>query len=218
MAPAGAQLAAFALALSGVSGVLAAALLPSWTVRADAGSGLVTAVLHRHGLWMDCTWLSTGVFSCAPRRSVLALPARVQAARAAVVLAGLLSAAGACAAAVGMECTRLGGDPGTKRRASGAAGLCLVAAGVLGLIPTVWYVKEIVAAFLDRTVPESHKHEPGAAVYVAFIAAMLLLISGSIFCTSYVKKNPEPWLSPAKQERVFDTRRENSVMDLKDYV
>lgn len=219
MASAGLQLLAFVLALSGASGVLAATLLPNWKVSVDSGSNIITAVVQLQGLWMDCTWFSTGMFSCTLKYSVLALPAHVQAARATMVLACVLSALGICTSTVGMKCTRLGGDGDTKSHASFAGGICFLSAGVSGLIPTVWYTKEIIANFLDLTVPESNKHEPGGAVYVGFISAMLLCISGTMFCASCMKKTPEAWLYPAKRRCTSATQPEaNSAYNLKDYV
>lgn len=219
MVSAGLQLLAFVLALSGVSGVLTATLLPNWKVNVDSGSNIITAIAQLQGLWMDCTWYSTGMFSCTLKYSILSLPVHVQAARATMVLACVLSALGICASTVGMKCTRLGGDGETKSHASFAGGVCFMSAGVSGLIPTVWYTKEIVANFLDLTVPESNKHEPGGAVYIGFISAILLLISGMIFCTSCIEKNPEAWLYPPKQQHISTTQPEgNSAYNLKDYV
>eukprot|EP00069_Balaena_mysticetus_P000764 bmy_14906T0 len=219
MTSAGLQLLAFALALSGVSGVLMATLLPNWKVNVDAGSSIITAIVQLQGLWMDCTWYSTGMFSCTLKYSVLALPTHVQAARAAMVLACVLSAVGICTSTIGMKCTRLGGDRETKGYACFAGGVCFLSAGVSGLIPTVWYTKEIIANFVDVTVPESNKHEPGGAVYIGFISAMLLFISGMIFCTSCIKENSEAWLHPSKQQHVSITQPEDhSAYSLKDYV
>ncbi|KAK2503621.1 hypothetical protein MC885_007325 [Smutsia gigantea] len=213
------QLLAFVLALSGVSGVLTATLLPSWKVNVDTGSNIITAIVQLQGLWMDCTWYSTGMFSCTMKYSLLSLPTHVQAARATMVLACVLSALGICTSTVGMKCTRLGGDRGTKSHAAFAGGVCFMSAGISGLIPTVWYTKEIIANFLDLTVPESNKHEPGGAIYIAFISAMLLFISGMIFCTSYMKKDPEAWLYPPKQQPICTSELEgNSAYNLKDYV
>lgn len=94
-----------------------------------------------------------------------------------------------------------------------------MSAGISGLIPMVWYTKEIIANFLDLTVPESNKHEPGGAVYIAFISAMLLFISGMIFCTSYIKKDPEAWLYPPNQQHISTSELEgNLAYNLKDYV
>ncbi|XP_008060431.1 claudin-20 [Carlito syrichta] len=219
MASAGLQLLAFILALSGVSGVLMATLLPNWKVNVDEGSSILTAIVQLHGLWMDCTWYSTGMFSCALKHSILALPVHVQAARATMVLACVLSALGICTSTVGMKCTRLGGDRETKSHASFAGGVCFMSAGISSLIPTVWYTKEIIANFLDLTVPKSNKHEPGGAVYIGFISALLLFISGIIFCTSCIKKNTEAWLYLPRQQPLSTTQLENnSAHNLKDYV
>ncbi|XP_077005441.1 claudin-20 [Tamandua tetradactyla] len=218
MASAVLQLLAFGLALFGALGVLVATLLPNWKVNVDAGSSIFTAIVQLQGLWMDCTWYSTGMFSCALKYSLLSLPIHVQTARAAMVLACLLSAFGICTSVVGMKCTRLGGDRETKSHASLAGGICFTSAGISGLIPTVWYTKEIISNFLDLTVPESNKHEPGGAVYTGFISAMLLFISGMIFCTSCIKKNPEPWLHPPKQQNTTIQLENNSAYSLKDYV
>ncbi|XP_029799913.1 claudin-20 [Suricata suricatta] len=220
MASARLQLLAFVLALSGASGVLTATLLPNWKVNVDAGSNIITAVVQLQGLWMDCTWYSTGMFSCTLKFSVLSLPVHVQAARATTVLACVLAALGICASTVGMKCTRLGGDGDTKRHAALAGGVCFLCAGVSGLIPTVWYMREIVANFLDLTVPESNKHEPGGAVYIGFISAMLLLIAGMIFCMSCMKQTPEAWLHPAKRQQALTTQPEGNSAEyhLKDYV
>ncbi|XP_071068646.1 claudin-20 [Dasypus novemcinctus] len=218
MASAALQLLAFGLALLGACGVLAATLLPSWTVSVDAGPSVLAAVVRLRGLWMDCTWYSTGVFSCALRHTTLGLPGHVQAARAAMVLACLLAALGACASTVGMKCTRLGGCRETKSHAALAAGGCFTAAGISALIPTVWYTKESIATFLDPAVPEGNKHEPGGAVYIGFISAMLLCISAMIFCTSCVKKSPAPWLYPPKQQSTSTQLEKNSAYSLKDYV
>ncbi|KAM9666060.1 claudin-20 isoform 1-T2 [Trichechus inunguis] len=220
MASSGLQLFAFGMALSGVSGVLTATLLPNWKVRVDEGSSIITAVVQLQGLWMDCTWYSTGTFSCTLKYSILLLPTHVHAARATMVLACILSALGICASTVGMTCTRLGGDIKTRGHASVAGGVCFLSAGVSGLIPTVWYTKEIIADFLDLTVPASNKHEPGGAVYVGFISAVLLVISGMIFCTSCVQKSPQTWLYPPRQQNNISTTllENNSAYNLKDYV
>lgn len=216
----GLQLLAFVLAFCGVSGVLAATLLPNWMVNLDTGSNIITSIIQVQGLWMDCTCYSTGMFSCTLKFSVLTLPIHVQAARATMVLACVLSTLGICTSTVGMQCIRLGGDRETKSHSSFAGGICLMSAGISGIIPTVWYTKEIIANFLDLTVPESNKPEPGGAIYIGFIAAMLLLISGAIFCTSCMRKeDPEAWLSPPKQRQSPTAKLEGtSAYNLRDYV
>ncbi|KAM8791926.1 claudin-20 [Rhynchonycteris naso] len=213
------ELFAFVLAFCGLSGVLVATVLPNWMVSVDMGSNIITAIVQLQGLWMDCTCDSTGMISCTLKFSILSLPTHVQAARATMVLACILSASGVCTATVGMQCTRLGRDRDTKVQACFAGGVCLASAGVSALIPTVWYTQESIATFLDLAVPESSRHEPGGAVYVGFISAVLLVISGMIFCISTMRKTPEAWPYPPKRQHTPTTRLEGKpAYSLKDYV
>ncbi|XP_075410309.1 claudin-20 [Tenrec ecaudatus] len=188
MASAGLQLFAFSLALLGVSGVLTATLLPTWKVHVDLGSNILTAIVQLQGLWADCTWYSTGMFSCTFKYSILSLPTLVLAARAMMVLACVLSALGICMSIVGMACTRLGGNRKTKEQAVLAGGACFLLAGVLGLFPMVWYTKEIVADSVRLVGSQGKVQELGSAIYVGFAAAVLLCLSGILFCLSCTPK------------------------------
>ncbi|CAL8393583.1 unnamed protein product [Arctogadus glacialis] len=161
------QILAFALALLGVLGATVATLSPNWK-----------------GLWMDCTWYTTGVFSCSLKHSVLALPAHLQAARTSMVLSCMAGSLGLCLAALGLKCTRWGGGRRAKAHTAVAAGGCFVFAGVLCLVPASWFTREVITAFLDASVPDSGKYEPGGAVYVTFISAGFLLAAGVLFCMS----------------------------------
>ncbi|XP_061234507.1 claudin-20 [Neopsephotus bourkii] len=219
MASASLQFFAFILALFGVFGDITATLLPNWKVNADVGSNIITAITQMQGLWMDCTWYSTGMFSCTLKYSVLSLPIYIQAARTTMVLSCILSAFGICITTVGMKCTKLGGDTDSKSHACFAGGVCFILAGISGLVPTSWYTREIISNFLDQTIPESSKHEPGGAVYTGFISAGFLLTAGVIFCTSCFKKQQGAWIYPPKQHHFPSTEQEsNTAYNLKDYV
>ncbi|XP_071400418.1 claudin-20-like isoform X2 [Centroberyx affinis] len=178
------QILAFALALLGVLGATVATLLPNWKVSADVGSNIMTAMSQMQGLWMDCTWYSTGVFSCTLKYSVLSLPAYLQTARTAMVLSCMTASLGLCLASLGLKCTRWGGSHRAKGHTAIAAGGCFVLASVLCLVPASWFTNEVITSFLDANVPESGKYEPGGAVYVTFISAGFLLAGGVIFCLS----------------------------------
>ncbi|KAI1897377.1 hypothetical protein AGOR_G00082680 [Albula goreensis] len=200
MASAGMQILAFILALLGVFGATVATLLPNWKVSADVGSNIITAISQMQGLWMDCTWYSTGMFSCTLKYSVLSLPAYLQTARTTMVLSCVLAALGLCLASLGLKCTLWGGGRQAKGRTALASGACFVLAGVLCLVPASWFTNEVITSFLDSSVPESSKFEPGGAVYVAFVSAGFLFAGGSIFCTSCPSKREAPLLlsSPDK--------------------
>ncbi|XP_012859875.1 claudin-20 [Echinops telfairi] len=220
MASAGLQLFAFSLALLGVSGVLMATLLPTWKVHVDPGSNVLTAITQLQGLWADCTWYSTGMFSCTLKYSVLSLPTLVRAARAMMVLACVLSALGVCVSTVGMACTRLGGNRKTKERAALTGGVCFLSAGGLGLLPVGWYTKEIVADSVRLAGAEGRGQEPGSALYVGFAAAVLLCLSGMIFCLSCAPEGSRAGAQPPlRPDRSPTTRMKSHLAyHLQDYV
>ncbi|KAG7270007.1 hypothetical protein CRUP_027965 [Coryphaenoides rupestris] len=143
------QILAFGLALLGVLGATVATLSPNWKVSADVGANIMTAVSQMQGLWMDCTWYTTGVFSCSLKHSVLALPAHLQAARTCMVLSCMAGSLGLCLAALGLKCTRWGGGRRAKAHTAVAAGGCFAAAGILCLVPATWFTCEVITTFLD---------------------------------------------------------------------
>lgn len=209
------QMFAFILALLGVVSATVATLLPNWKVSADVGNNIMTAISQMQGLWMDCTWYSTGVFSCSLKYSVLALPAYLQTARTTMVLSCMMATMGLCLAALGLKCTRWGGSYRSKGHTAISAGACFIAAGVLCLVPACWFTNEVITTFLDSKVPKSSKYEPGAAVYVAFVSAGFLLAAGVIFCLSCPGKRGGPLDSgtshPDKPKQ--QTRKEESTRD-----
>ncbi|KAG7276596.1 hypothetical protein CRUP_024317 [Coryphaenoides rupestris] len=193
MASTGMQIFGFVLALLGIMGAMVATVLPNWKVSADVGSNIITAISQMQGLWMDCTWYSTGMFSCTLKYSVLSLPAYLQTARTTMVLCCVTAAMGLCLASLGLKCTRWGGGRRAKRHAAIASGGCFVAAGFLCLVPASWFTNEVITNFLDSNVPESNKFEPGGAVYVAFVSAGFLLESA--------RKTPGYGAADAGEER-----------------
>ncbi|KAM8954375.1 claudin-20 [Pelodytes ibericus] len=221
MASLGLQIFAFIVALTGLCGAIAATLLPNWKVNADTGGNIITAVTQMQGLWMDCTWYSTGMFSCTVKYSILSLPVYIQTARTTTVLSCILSSLGICISMAGMKCTKLGGDRQTKTNIAFAGGTCFLLAGICGLVSVCWYMKEIVSSFLDPSVPDSGKHEPGGAVYVGFISAGLHFLAGAVFCASCSKKHQEEWDTHAKktvQPTAQQPDNNNAGYNLQDYV
>uniref|UniRef100_A0AAQ4R153 Claudin n=1 Tax=Gasterosteus aculeatus aculeatus TaxID=481459 RepID=A0AAQ4R153_GASAC len=73
------QILAFALALLGVIGATVATLLPNWKVSVNVWGGVMTPMSRMQGLWVDCVWFSSGVFSCTVKSSLLSLPPCLQA-------------------------------------------------------------------------------------------------------------------------------------------
>ncbi|XP_041661259.1 claudin-20-like [Cheilinus undulatus] len=178
------QILAFALALLGVLGATVATLLPNWKVSMNVWSSVMTPISQMQGLWMDCVWYSSGVFSCTMKNSVLSLPAYLQTTRAAMVLSCLVAAFGLCLASLGLKCTRWGGSHRAKGHTAIAAGGCFILASLLCLIPASWFTNEVITVFLTTDLPDSSKYQPGGALCVTFISAGFLLAGGVIFCMS----------------------------------
>ncbi|XP_076612871.1 claudin-20-like [Chaetodon auriga] len=178
------QILAFALALLGVLGTTVATLLPNWKVSINAWSSIMTPISQMQGLWMDCVWYSSGVFSCTMKNSMLSLPAYLQTTRAAMVLSCILALFGLCLASLGLKCTRWGGSRRAKGHTAIAAGGCFILASFLCLVPASWFTNEVITAFLTTDLPDSSKYQPGGALCVTFISAGFLLAGGVIFCFS----------------------------------
>ncbi|XP_023286122.1 claudin-20-like [Seriola lalandi dorsalis] len=178
------QILAFALALLGVLGATVATLLPNWKVSINVWSNIMTPISQMQGLWMDCVWYTSGVFSCTMKNSVLSLPAYLQTTRAAMVLSCMVAAFGLCLASLGLKCTRWGGSHRAKGHTAIAAGGCFILASFLCLVPASWFTNEVITTFLTTDLPDSSKYQPGGALCVTFISAGFLLAGGVIFCLS----------------------------------
>ncbi|XP_067428595.1 claudin-20-like [Thunnus thynnus] len=178
------QILAFALALLGVLGATVATLLPNWKVSVNVWSSIMTPISQMQGLWMDCVWYSSGVFSCTMKNSVLSLPAYLQTMRAAMVLSCMVALFGLCLASLGLKCTRWGGSHRAKGHTAIAAGGCFILASFLCLVPASWFTNEVITTFLTTDLPDSSKYQPGGALCVTFISAGFLLAGGVIFCLS----------------------------------
>lgn len=178
------QILAFALALLGVLGSTVATLLPNWKVSISTWSNLVTPVSQMQGLWMDCVWYTSGVFSCTVKPSVLSLPASLQTTRAAMVVCCVLGLFGLCLASLGLKCTRWGGSRRAKGHTAVAAGGCFILASVLCLVPASWFTNQVISDFLTTDLPEGSKYQPGGALCVTFLSAGFLLSGGVILCMS----------------------------------
>uniref|UniRef100_A0A3Q0QR28 Claudin n=1 Tax=Amphilophus citrinellus TaxID=61819 RepID=A0A3Q0QR28_AMPCI len=184
MLSAAVQILAFALALLGVLGATVATLMPNWKVSINVWTSIMTPISQMQGLWMDCVWYNSGVFSCTMKNSVLSLPPHLQAMRAGMVLSCIVALFGLCLATLGLKCTRWGGSHRAKGHTAITAGGCFILASLLCLVPASWFTNEVITAFLTTDLPDSSKYQPGGALCVTFISAGFLLAGGVIFCLS----------------------------------
>lgn len=214
MLSAAVQILAFALALLGVVGATVATMLPNWKVSVNVWANIMTPISQMQGLWMDCVWYSTGVFSCTLKNSVLSLPAYLQTTRAGMVLSCLVASLGLCLASLGLKCTRWGGSHRAKGYTAIAAGGCFIVASLLCLIPASWFTNEVITVFLNTDVPESSKYQPGGALCVTFISAGFLLAAGVIFCLSCPGRRRQDSSTSTNPDRFSLSREEQLRREL----
>uniref|UniRef100_A0ACB8EXV1 Claudin-7 n=1 Tax=Sphaerodactylus townsendi TaxID=933632 RepID=A0ACB8EXV1_9SAUR len=208
MANSGLQLLGFALALLGWVATLAATVMPQWQISSYAGDNIITAVAIYQGLWMSCAWQSTGQIQCKVYDSVLSLKGNsvkgfichkvqyppplsarcwssLQATRALMVVSIVLGAVAMGVAVMGMKCTRCGGDNKVvKARIAMTGGIVFLVAGLASLIACSWYGNQIVTDFYNPLTPVNTKYEFGAAIFIGWAGAALVIFGGALLCCS----------------------------------
>ncbi len=188
----GRQMLGFALAIIGFLGTIIVCALPMWKVTAFIGANIVTAQTIWEGLWMNCVMQSTGQMQCKIYDSLLALPQDLQAARALVVVAIIVAAFGIILGIAGGKCTNFVEDKTSKAKVAIAAGIIFICAGVLILIPVCWSANTIIRDFYNPILTNPQRRELGAALYIGWGTAGLLILGGALLCSSCPpKESPE---------------------------
>ncbi|XP_047449709.1 claudin-4-like [Mugil cephalus] len=170
----GRQMLGFTLAIIGFLGTIIVCALPMWKVTAFIGANIVTAQVIWEGLWMNCVTQSTGQMQCKIYDSLLALPEDLQAARALVVIAIIVSAMGILLGIAGGKCTNFVEDPASKAKVAIAAGIVFIIAGVLILVPVSWSANTIIRDFYNPLLTNAQRRELTA------MASMGLQMAGCV--------------------------------------
>ncbi len=182
MVSAGLQLLGIALAIIGWIGAIVVCAMPMWKVTAFIGSNIVTAQTSWEGIWMSCVVQSTGQMQCKVYDSMLALSSDLQAARALTIIAIVIGILGIMLAMAGGKCTNCVEDESSKTKVGITAGVIFIIAGVLCLIPVCWTAHVIIRDFYNPLLNQAQKRELGAALYIGWGAAALLIIGGALLC------------------------------------
>lgn len=136
----------------------------------------------QEGLWMSCVVQSTGQQQCKQYDSLLVLPSDLQAARAMTIISILFSCLGLLIVFCGADFTTCVQNEDAKPKISLVAGIGLLLAGLLAIIPVSWSAHIIVQEFNNPLVPASSKRELGACIFVGWGAGVLLLLAGGLLC------------------------------------
>lgn len=189
MVSTGFQMLGAALGILGWIGAIVACAVPMWKVTAHIGTSIIVAQTTWEGIWMNCVVQSTGQMQCKVYDSMLALSSDLQAARALVIIAIMVGLMGILLSVAGGKCTNCVQDPTAKAKVGIAAGVAFIVAGILCLIPTCWTAHTVIRDFNNPLVPPAQKRELGAALYIGWGAAALMLIGGGLLCCNCPKKN-----------------------------
>nr|XP_046265888.1 claudin-4-like isoform X1 [Scatophagus argus] len=197
MASQGLQIMGVLLAFIGWLGTIITCALPMWRVTAFVGANIVTAQVIWEGLWMNCVVQSTGQMQCKVYDSMLALPQDLQAARAMVVISVIVGVFGTLMAVVGGKCTNCMEDEVAKAKACIVSGVIFIIAALLIMIPVSWSAHAVIRDFYNPLVITAQRRELGAALYIGWGSAGLLLLGGGLLCNNCPPKGGRPY-TPAK--------------------
>ncbi|XP_020385724.1 claudin-20 [Rhincodon typus] len=185
------QIFALFLSLFAFLGAVATTALPNWKVNTFEKSNVISTTTQMQGLWMDCTWYSTGLFSCRFNFSILDQPVYMHACQILMLLSCIISLVGIGISLPGMTCIRCRRHQGSKRCAAVTGGVCFITAGITCLVSVSWFTAELISHYFKPSVSEENRYEIGGAIYSGCISAGFLFIAGAIFCTSCRKPQRE---------------------------
>lgn len=180
--------------------VIVVCVLPMWKVTAFIGANIITAQIIWQGIWMNCVVQSTGQMQCKIYDSMLALPQDLQAARGMIVMSIVTGICGVVVSILGGKCTNCMENERTKAKACILAGVFFIISGLLCVIPVSWTACTIITNFYNPLLNETQRYELGAALYIGWAAAALLLIGGGLLCWNCPPKNEQyvPKFTPVK--------------------
>ncbi|KAM6156165.1 claudin-4 [Rhynchocyon petersi] len=193
MASVGLQMMGIVLAVLGWLGAIVSCVLPMWRVSAFIGSNILTAQTMWEGLWMTCVVQSTGQLQCKVYDSMLALSQDLQAARALMVICIVVAALGMLLSVVGGKFTNCVEDESSKAKTMIVAGVVFILAGLLVIVPVSWTANSIIRDFYNPLVVASQKWEMGAALYIGWASAGLLLLGGGLLCCNCPPRTDKPY-------------------------
>ncbi|KAM4530116.1 claudin i [Odontesthes bonariensis] len=176
------QIGCVFLGVLGLIGVIVCCAVPQWKVSSFTGSNIVTAQSNQEGLWTECVVQSTGQQQCKNYDSLLVLPAYLQASRALTIISCMLSSLSLLILFCGANFTNCVENEDVKPKICLVAGVGLLLAGLLAIIPVSWTAHNVVSDFNNPLIAPSMRRELGACIYIGWAAGVLMLLGGGLLC------------------------------------
>lgn len=218
MVSSGLEITGIAVSVLGWLLSVVSCVLPMWRVTAFIGATIVTAQVYWQGLWMNCVFQSTGEMQCKVYNSMLALPQDLQAARALTVVSIIVGLVALVIAMMGAKCTKCIDDEGVKAKVMVASGAAFITAALTLLVPVSWSAHIIVVEFYSPVVLAGQKMEIGAALYLGWASAALLLIGGCILCCSCPPREEKPMRFGMQSRAAYSAAPTAQSYNRRDYV
>uniref|UniRef100_A0A1A8M754 Claudin n=2 Tax=Nothobranchius pienaari TaxID=704102 RepID=A0A1A8M754_9TELE len=212
----GLELIGISLCILGWVIAVVACALPMWRVTAFIGSNIVTAQIIWEGLWMSCVFHRTGQMQCKVYDSMLALPRDLKAARALTVISILLAILAILVAIAGAKCTNCIKNEASKAKVMIISGVFFIVSGVMQLIPVSWTAHTISRDFYNPLLTHLQRRELGAALYIGWAAAALLVLGGGLLCCSCPPR--ETRYNTSRMAYSVQRSAGGPVLERKDYV
>lgn len=177
----------------GFVGVCLTCGIPMWRVTTFVGPNITTGQIIWDGLWMNCVMQSTGQMQCSIHQFLLRLARDLQAARALIVGAVVIAFLGFFITFIGAKCTSCLSNPSSRAKVVILGGVICIVGGVICLIPVCWSAAFTISDFVSPSTVESQKREIGACIYIGWVSSLLLIVGGSILCSSCPPPSNKPY-------------------------
>ncbi|CAN9510854.1 unnamed protein product [Ophioblennius macclurei] len=162
-----------------------------WRVRSQAES-VSSSQRQFEGLWMSCAATSMGSIQCSRFKTLLGLPAHLQACRALMIVSLLLGLAAIVVSILGLKCTKIGRTPEqVKDQIALSGGVLFILSGLFTLIAVSWYAARVIQEFYDPLYP-GVRFELGTGLYLGWASSALALLGGAMLCCSYRRTSSSP--------------------------
>lgn len=186
----GKEVAGQIISFIGFVGISVTCGIPMWRVTSFIGANIVTGQIVWDGLWMNCVMQSTGQMQCKLNESLMSLSRDLQAARALVIISLIFGFIGFIVSFIGAKCTGCIKSDSSKAKVVILAGCLIIASAILILIPVCWSAAVTITDFQSPLTLNTQKREIGAAIYIGWASAAILLIGGIILTTSCPPQKP----------------------------
>ncbi|XP_037538403.1 claudin 15-like a [Nematolebias whitei] len=160
-----------------------------WKVSSVSGSVIISQRQFEN-LWHACAENSAGIAECQDFKSMLDLPAHVQAGRALMIISLLLGLACMIVSMFGLKCIKIGSATDeSKAKMAVAGGILSILAGLCCILACSWYGVQVVQEFYNPAFG-GVRFELGTGLYMGWGGGSLSVLGGAMLCSACKRATP----------------------------